>query len=82
MTKLNIRFVGLFPGADLATRLNRLGRRKHDASDATPEIAGLQEQYNIGEVDWAVIDASETLEQTVNRCQTRIAHCQTGLAAR
>ena len=37
--KLNIRFVGLFLVTDLATRLNRVGRRKRDASDATPEIA-------------------------------------------
>jgi hypothetical protein len=45
-------------------------------SDATPEIAGLQETYNIGEVDWAVIDASGTLEQTVKQCQTRTARCE------
>ena len=70
--KLNIRFVGLFLVADLATRLDRVGRRRGDASDATPEIAGLQEQYSIGAVDWAVIDASGTLEQTLLRCQGRI----------
>jgi dephospho-CoA kinase len=74
--RLNVRFAGLFLVADLATRLSRVGRRTHDASDATPEIAGLQETYNIGEVDWAVIDASGTLEQTVKQCQTRIARCE------
>ena len=73
---LNVRFTGLFLVADLATRLSRVGRRTHDASDATPEIAGLQETYNIGEVDWAVIDASGTLEQTVKQCQTRSARCE------
>jgi aminoglycoside phosphotransferase family enzyme/predicted kinase len=72
----NVRFAGLFLVADLATRLSRVGRRTHDASDATPEIARLQETYNIGEVDWAVIDASGTLEQTVKQCQTRIARCE------
>jgi hypothetical protein len=35
-------------------------------ADATPEMAGLQKKYNIGPVDWAVIDASGTSEQTVN----------------
>jgi hypothetical protein len=69
---LNIRFVGLFLVADLATRLDRIGRRRGDASDATAEIAELQEQYSIGAVDWAVIDASGTLEQTLLRCQGRI----------
>ena len=60
----------------LATRLNRVGRREADASDATPEIAGLQEKYSIGTVDWAVIDASGTPGQTLKQCQTRLAHCE------
>jgi uncharacterized protein len=66
---LNARFVGLFLQTDLATRLNRLGRREGDASDATPEIAGLQENYDIGAIDWTMIDASGTSEQTLKRCQ-------------
>ena len=74
--KLNIRFVGLFLQTDLATRLNRVGRRQRDASDATPEIAGHQEKYNIGAVDWVVIDASGTPEQTLQQCQDQIAHCE------
>jgi uncharacterized protein len=71
--KLNISFVGLFLEADLATRQSRVGRRERDASDATPEIAGLQEKYNIGAIDWAVIDASGTPEQTLKQCQAHIA---------
>ncbi len=72
--KLNVRFVGLFLATDLATRVRRVGRRERDASDATPEIAEIQEKYNIGRVDWAVIDASGTPEQTLVQCQARIAH--------
>ena len=71
--KLNIRFVGLFLVTDLATRVSRVGRRERDASDATPEIAEIQENYNIGRVDWAVIDASGTPDQTLVQCQARIA---------
>ena len=74
--KLSIGFVGLFLVTDLATRLNRVGRREADASDATPEIAGLQEKYSIGTVDWAVIDASGTPGQTLKQGQTRLAHCE------
>ena len=75
--KLNVRFVGLFLVADLATRLSRVGRREKDASDATPDIAGLQENYNIGAIDWTVIDASGTPEQTLKQCESRIADCKT-----
>ena len=74
--KLNIRFVGFFLVTDLATRLSRVGRREGDASDATPEITGRQEKYRIGAVDWAVIDASGTPEQTLKQCQTQIAHAE------
>ena len=78
--KLSIGFVGLFLVTDLATRLNRVGHREADASDATPEIAGFQEKYNIGAVDWAVIDASGTPGQSLKQCQTRIAHCEAAQA--
>jgi hypothetical protein len=77
--KLNIRFVGLFLEADLSTRLSRVGRREPDASDATPEIAEFQETYNIGALDWAVIDASGTPEQTLKQCQARVADSEAAL---
>jgi predicted kinase len=69
---LNVRFVGLFLVTDLATRLDRIGNRRSDASDATAEIAQLQEKYNIGAVEWTIIDASGTSDQTLMRCQSRI----------
>jgi predicted kinase len=68
--ELNVGFVGLFLMADLATRLDRVGRRQRDASDATPEIAGWQENYDIGTIDWTIIDAEGTPEQTLKICQT------------
>jgi predicted kinase len=74
--ELKIGFVGLFLVTDLATRLSRVGRRERDASDATPAIAGLQENYDVGAVDWAIIDASGTPDQSLKQCERRIAHCQ------
>ena len=68
----NIRFVGIFLQTDLATRVSRVGRRQRDASDATAKIAGLQEQYDTGAIDWDIIDASETPKQTLELCQARI----------
>ncbi|MDA9499858.1 bifunctional aminoglycoside phosphotransferase/ATP-binding protein [Bradyrhizobium sp. CCBAU 11357] len=73
----NVALNGLFLVADLATRKARIGGRRGDASDATPEVAALQEHYNIGHVGWAIIDASGTLEQTLQNCRSAIAEGQT-----
>jgi aminoglycoside phosphotransferase family enzyme/predicted kinase len=74
--RLGVRFVGLFLVADLETRQNRVSRRGPDASDATAEVAGLQEKYDIGALDWAGIDASGSLQTTLEQCQIRIADFQ------
>jgi uncharacterized protein len=68
-----VHFIGFFLVTDLATRQNRVGCRQADASDATPEVAELQEGYNIGTVDWTIIDASGPPEATLKHCQARIA---------
>lgn len=72
--KQKVRFVGFFLATDLATRQSRVRCREGDASDATPEIAGLQELYDIGAVNWDIIDASGAPEQTMEQCQARITH--------
>jgi aminoglycoside phosphotransferase family enzyme/predicted kinase len=69
---LNLRFVGLFLVADVATRTSRIGRRTNDASDATPAIAERQETYDLGTMDWEVIDASGTPELTLQRCRAGV----------
>ncbi|WP_245266551.1 bifunctional aminoglycoside phosphotransferase/ATP-binding protein [Bradyrhizobium sp. WSM1743] len=69
----NVSLNGLFLVADLATRQMRIGSRRGDASDATQEVAALQEHYNIGHVGWATIDASGTQEQTLQNCRDAIA---------
>ncbi|MDE5443723.1 AAA family ATPase [Bradyrhizobium sp. CSA207] len=69
----NAPLSGLFLVADLATRQARIGSRHGDASDATQEVAALQEHYNIGHVGWATIDASGTPEQTLWSCRDAIA---------
>jgi predicted kinase len=61
------RFVGLFLTADLATRLARIEQREGDASDATRDVALKQETFTIGAVDWHIIDASGTPEQSLRK---------------
>ncbi len=69
---LNSRFIGIFLTADMGTRIKRIGQRSGDASDATPEIAMRQEDYDLGDLNWTLIDASGTLEQTLQRCRDAI----------
>ena len=65
-------FHGLFLSADLATRIARINRRSHDASDATAEIATAQQAYDTGAIDWSIVDASGTPEQTLDRARAAI----------
>lgn len=58
---------GLFLMADLAVRLARVTERKHDASDATRDVAMKQEGAAIGVMDWHVVDASGSSEDTLRR---------------
>jgi len=61
-----VNFRPLFLTADPGTRLKRIAGRKHDASDATPEVAAYQEQLDIGHLTWSTIDASGSPEQTLH----------------
>ncbi|MCK1655388.1 AAA family ATPase [Bradyrhizobium sp. 149] len=74
----NVPLSGLFLVADLATRQARIGGRQGDASDATQEVAALQEHYKIGHVGWSTIDASGTQEQTLQNCRDAIAESKQG----
>lgn len=69
----NVPLSGLFLVADLATRQARIGGRSSDASDATQEVAALQEHYNIGHMGWTTIDASGTPAQTLQSGRDAIA---------
>lgn len=65
--KHNAGFFGLFLTADLATRLARIAQRKHDASDATRDVALKQEAATTGAIDWHMVDASGTPDDTLRR---------------
>ena len=65
-------FHGLFLTADLPTRLQRVGARGPDASDANAEVARKQEEFAIGTLTWPVIDASGSPEQTLNKARAAL----------
>jgi predicted kinase len=64
---MNADFRPVFLDADLAVRLERVGARRHDASDATGAVAAEQEGYGIGRIGWPIVDASGSPEQTLQR---------------
>lgn len=63
----NAAFSGLFLTADLATRMARIERRQGDASDATREVAVMQEAFATGHVDWQMVDATGAPDDTLRR---------------
>ena len=56
-----VRFVGLWLDASLDARLNRVGRRIGDASDANASVVQKQERYALGDLTWSKIDAGGAL---------------------
>ncbi len=63
--RAGVSFHGLFLSTDLHTRMHRVGGRVADASDADAAIARQQESYDLGQMDWAVVDAGGSPEQTL-----------------
>jgi hypothetical protein len=72
-------FRGLFLVADLQTRIDRVGSRRLDASDATAAVALQQETFALGRIDWTQIDASGSPEQTLELARGAVARVS-GLA--
>ena len=67
-----VEFRGLFLTADLTTRLQRIGERALDASDADAEVARKQEEFPTGAVTWRQIDASGSPAQTLATARAAI----------
>jgi hypothetical protein len=51
--------------SESATRLNRVGQRSHDASDADAAVARAQESIDLGKIDWLRVDGRGTPEETL-----------------
>jgi hypothetical protein len=68
----NVEFLPLFLVADLKMRIARMDARQLDASDADAVIARQQENYDLSGLDWTTVDASGSLEQTVERARMAI----------
>ena len=68
-----VPFHGLFLTADVATRLSRVAKRAHDASDADADLVRQQERYDLGTLDWTRIDASDSPDETLTRAKASLS---------
>jgi aminoglycoside phosphotransferase family enzyme/predicted kinase len=60
-------FTGLWLDLPLETRLERIGDRHGDASDADAAVARQQQAYDCGPMEWARLDASGPLNEVAAR---------------
>ena len=67
-----VAFAGLFLDAPLATRLERIGSRRADASDADADVARRQSAEPLGEEGWAAVSASGSLSDTTILARARL----------
>jgi predicted kinase len=65
-------FHGLFLTADMATRVQRVGSRRNDASDADATVAQAQERFRPHNSGWEEIDASGSPEQTLALARAKV----------
>jgi uncharacterized protein len=68
----NLALEGLFLTADIKTRIDRVGGRLGDASDADAAVAQAQERYDLGRLDWRPVDASGPPEATLRRAKAAL----------
>lgn len=64
-----VTFRGIFLTAPLTTRLERLGKRVGDASDADAKVARQQENLGLGDIEWPLVDASGSRDETLERAK-------------
>jgi uncharacterized protein len=70
--ELGVAFAGLFLDAPLATRLERIGSRRADASDADADVARRQTAEPLAERGWAAVAASGGLSDTTALARARL----------
>ena len=64
---LDVSFQGLWLEAEAETLLGRVGARRGDASDATPDVVRKQLDYELGVMSWEAVDASGTPSDVLDR---------------
>lgn len=71
-----VEFRGVFLSAAPDVRARRIGSRSADASDATAAVALDQEAIDLGAINWPLIDASGTPDETLARAAPLLSPSQ------
>ena len=67
-----VPFAGLFLDVPLPIRLERIGSRRADASDADADVARRQTAEPLAEKGWAAVAASGSLSETTALARARL----------
>ena len=68
--ELEVPFTGLWLDVPLSVRQDRIGGRRRDASDATAEVTKAQNSYDLGPMDWQILDAGGDLDSVKRQAET------------
>lgn len=73
-TSLGVAFDGIWLTADRDALVARVGARRNDASDATPDVVDAQLQYEIGRMSsaWHIVDARGAADETLHRAASQL----------
>lgn len=66
-------FAGIWLEAPLDVKINRVEARRGDPSDADAGVVQSQAQCNVGTMNWPSIDASQTVQQTLDDARRALA---------
>ncbi len=58
-------FAGVWLDAPLSVRLDRIGHRRDDPSDADAQVARIQENYDLFDVEWPRVDARGSVDDVL-----------------
>ena len=71
-SKLAVPFDGIWLEAEPDQLVTRVTARKGDASDADARVVHKQHTFDVGQIDWCRVDASDTANVTLARAQAAI----------
>ena len=80
----SVPFRGLWLDAPESTLIERVGRRRHDPSDADASVIEQQGAQGTGEIRWHRLDASTSVETVLHNASSYLAsfHLQNRVTAR